>query len=125
MSNLTDALIAAKLVGGSGGSGGGSGSASSPLEVAISTRKGGSYSCDKTYAEILEAFDANTPIDATVFTGTYVLSKVHFYAYSASRIRFFYFEYHATGLSVTQIILNSSDEITATTMIASGTWQDI
>lgn len=124
MSNLTDALIAAKLVGGSGGSGGGGGSESSSLKVTISASKAG-YTCDKTYAEILAAFDANTPIDATVFAGAYVLSKVHFYSYSASRIRFFYFEYHGTGLRVTQFILNSSNEITEETMIASGTWENV
>lgn len=106
-------------------SGGGGGSASSSLEVVISAGKGGSFSCDKTYAEILEAIDANIPIDATVFAGTHVLSKIHFYYYSASRVRFFYFEYNGAGLKVTQLELNSSDEITATYMIASGTWENV
>lgn len=52
MSNLTDALIAAKLVGGSGGSGGGSGSGGGTLIIHFDDNTG---VCDTTWQDIYDA----------------------------------------------------------------------
>ena len=63
MSNLTDALIAAKLVGGSGGSGGGSGSGDNVFVAHLDYNEAiDDYVLDKSYTEFAEAWQGGKAI---------------------------------------------------------------
>ena len=146
MSNLTDALIAAKLVGGSGGSGGGSGLPSVTSDdngdvltvvdgawdkaapsggggaalIVNLVNAGGNYTSDKTYAEISAAMSAGTPVIGNITSGPTIRQSIAIM--QADGIWFWSFLAREGSLNVRYVVIHTNDEIASDFCNISTSW---